>query len=132
MSVTDISSRIHHTIQGHAPPFKEDYLLLIHPRNPMVMIGQAYERYIFIHPKPVKRCHIVRTHGEDFHITAFESSVIIPQARQLRAAVGSHETAQKVEHNDPAAIIGQTNPPAVNIVQFKFGGRLSRRDQFLH
>ena len=72
----------------------------------MVHVRQADERDLLILPIPLEDGGCVRAHGKDFRAATRELSVLIPQARQLRAAVGSHKAAQEGEHYRFAAKIG--------------------------
>ena len=132
MYKVDITFGIDHTIQGHSSQLKEIHFLLIHSGNRMPGIGQADKWYSFISPILLKdRCWI-RTHRQDHRVAVREFFMLITQARQLRAAVRSHETAQEGQHHGPSAKIRQTSAIAVYIFKFKIRSRFARGNKFTH
>ena len=98
----------------------------------MVRIWQADKRNIFIPPVLFENGRRVGPHGQNLHATIRELIVFITQARQLRAAVRSHKTAQESNHNRLAAEIGQTGRMSLYIFKFEIRSELSRGDQFCH
>ena len=93
MGKTDISFGINDAIQWHAAQFKKLHLLPVLPGNQMVGIGQTNEGNPFILPVLLKGRQRVWPDRQDFHPAAFKFFILIPQARQLRAAVRSHKAA---------------------------------------
>jgi len=120
MGVTDHALPVHHADQRHAPKLEEIDLLSIAPRHLVARIGQADERKPVLVPILTKGVLAVRSNGEDLGAAGGELFVIITQARQLRAAVGSHEAPQKCKHDGPAAIVRQADQPSVDGPDFKF------------
>jgi hypothetical protein len=57
----------------------------------------------------VERGGAVRTERENLRAAALELRVVVTQARQLRAAIGSHEAAQEGKHQRLTAKIGQAD-----------------------
>ena len=132
MSITEIAFGIHNTIQWHASQPKEIDFLFIEPRNFMLGVGQTNERNIFILPKTLKLLGVIRP---DCHndCTAFgELLIFITQARQLRAAVRSHEASQKIKYDGSAVKLRQANALALYIIRFKIRSGISRREQLTH
>ena len=106
MSVTHIAFRIDNTVQGHAAKLEKIDFLPVRPRHLMVLIRQANEWDLFVLPVLPKDSRRIRSNGYDFHSPALEFAIAIPQARQLRAAIGSHETAQEGKDHGLAPKIG--------------------------
>jgi hypothetical protein len=123
---------IQNTIQRHASPPKEIDFLLIQPRNFMFGVWQANERNVFILPKTLKLRDVIWPDCQNDNPAFSELLIFIPQARQLRAAIGSHEAAQKIEYDGSAAKFGKTNVVALYIIQFKIGRGISRYDRLTH
>lgn len=132
MGEPQISLLVNDAVQGHAPEFEQVHLLPIQARHCMVRVGQTDERDAFILPITLEGFGVVRSHREDHRPASRETVIILLQARQLRAAVRSHEPAQKRKHHRLAAKIGQTNGFPLRIRQFEIGSGFSRRDQFTH
>jgi hypothetical protein len=72
----------------------------------MVRVGQAKKGDLFILPVLSEGSRRIGSYGQDFCPPASELLIIISQARQLRAAVGSHKTAQERQDNRFASEIG--------------------------
>lgn len=96
----------------------------------MLGIGQADKRNPFILPVLLEYCERIRTNCQDHHITICEFVMLVTQARQLRAAVGSHKAAQEGQHHGPPAKIGQTSAIAFYIFKFKIRSRFPRGNEF--
>jgi len=133
MRKTDISTLVDHTIQGHAPQFEQVDFLAIHPCHSMICIGQPNERNIFIRPVLFECCRRIGSDRQNHRTPLYKLLMIFTQARQLRAAIRSHESAQEGKYNCfLSAKIRKTNNIPVYICQFKFRGRFPRGDQFTH
>ncbi len=133
MSEADISLFIDHTIQRHTPQLEKIDILPVHPCNRMVGVGQADKRDLFSMPVTLKDFCVIGTQRQYLGIPSDEPLIIVPQARQLRAAVRSHEASQKGKHDRLApAIIGETYAVAVHIFEFEIGGGFARDDQLIH
>lgn len=132
MYKADITFGIDHTIQRHPSQLEEIYFLLIHSGNRMLWVRQADKWNSFILPILLKgRCRIW-ANRQDHRVTVREFFMPITQARQLRAAVGSHKAAQEREHHGPPAKIGQTSEIAIYILKFKIRSQLSGGNEFTH
>lgn len=131
MGKTDVSILIDHAIQGHASQFEEVDLLAVQPRHAVIRVGQADERNTFVRPILFERGRGIGSHRQDLRITTDKALIIFTQARQLRAAVRSHEAAQEGEHNRLApAKIGQADKVSIHIGQFKVRRGFAGGDQF--
>lgn len=106
MSVTDIAFRIDDTVQGHAAQLEKIDFLPVRPRHQMILIGQADERDLFVLPVLSEHAWRIGSYGQDLCSAPLEFVVSVPQARQLRAAVRSHETAQERKQDGLAPKIG--------------------------
>lgn len=99
MHIPDIPLHIHDAHQRQATLFEQVHLLTIHTRHTMIRIGQSHERNLLIVPKSFERFSIVWTHSNDLSLARYKARILIPQARQRRAAVRSHKPAQEVQHD---------------------------------
>lgn len=99
MCKTDVPIFVDHAVQGHASHFEEVDLLTVHPCHAVIRVGQTDEGDVFILPILLERGRGIGSHRQDLRVTTHEALMVIPQARQLRAAVRSHEPAQEGEHN---------------------------------
>ena len=100
-----IASGIEYTVERHAPQLEEIHFLPIFSGNRMIRIGQAHKGNFFILPVLLKDGRRVGADSQDFGAATREFPIAIPQARQLRATVRSHKTAQEGKHNRFAAIV---------------------------
>ena len=132
MSITDVTLGVHHIIQRHASQLKKIDFLFIEPRNFMFGIGQANERNVFIVPETLELRRIIWPDRQNDCPAFSELLIFITQARQLRAAIGSHEAAQKIKYDRSPAKFRKTNVVALYIIQFKIGSGISRCDQLTH
>ena len=103
---TNIAPGIDHTVQRHASQLEQVDFLPVDPRHRMVRIWQADKGYLFIFPVLLEVPQRVGSNSQNFCPAADELLMFIPQARQLRATVGSHKAAQKGQDNRLAAKIG--------------------------
>ena len=71
----------------------------------MFRVGQSDEWNSFLLPILFERRSRIGPDRQDFHATSVELVVLFSQARQLRAAVRSHKTAQECEYYGLAAKI---------------------------
>ena len=65
----------------------------------MLGVGQSDEGQPFAFPITLKSPGPVRTDGEDDRVTRGEGRQLIAQAREMGAAVRSHEPPQENQHN---------------------------------
>lgn len=98
----------------------------------MFGVGQANERNIFIFPETLKLIRVIRPDRQNDYAAFSKLLIFITQARQLRAAIGSHEAAQKIKYDRSPAKFRKTNVVALYIIQFKIGSGISRCDQLTH
>jgi hypothetical protein len=132
MGITDIAPAVHNTIQRHTAPLEEIHFLLVHSCNRMFGIRQADKGNLFILPVLLE-CHTgIRANRQDQHIAICEFFVPITQARQLRAAVGSHKAAQERKHDGPAAKSRQTYVIPLHVLKFKIGSRFPGGNELTH
>ena len=83
-------------------------------------------------PILLENCKRIRTNCQNHCVTGREFFMLVTQARQLRAAVGSHKAAQEGQHHGPPAKIGQTSAIAFYIFKFKIRSRFPRGNEFTH
>jgi len=93
MSITDHALPIHHADQRHASQLKEIDLLPITQRHLVIRIGQADKRKLLLIPILTKSILAIGTDGKNLCVAICKLSVLIAQARQLRAAIRSHKAA---------------------------------------
>ena len=91
MRKADIPFLIEDTVQRHASQLEEFDLLLILSGDQMISVCQAEKRDVFLLPILLKDGRHIGANGQDLHTAAGELFIVITQARQLRAAVGSHK-----------------------------------------
>jgi len=105
MRKADIAVRIDDTIQRHTTQFKELDLLPVFLGDQVVRVGQTDEGNPFILPILLEGRKSVWPNSQDFHTAVYKLLIFITQARQLRAAVWSHETAQEGKQDGLSAKI---------------------------
>jgi len=98
----------------------------------MFGIRQTDKGDLFILPVLLECRTGIRANCHDQHITICESLILITQARQLRAAVGSHKSAQERKYDRPAAQSRQTHMISLHILQFKIRSKFPRCNEFTH
>lgn len=130
VGVTDTATRVNDAHERHAPKFEEADFLTILDRDAMLGVGQADERDFFLFPILLEGGFGVRAEGENLRAALLEFFVFIADARQRRAAIGSHEAAQEVQHNGLAAKIREAHEVAVQVVEFEFGGEFAGGEEF--
>lgn len=132
MGIADIASGIYHTIQRHTSKLEKVDFLPIGPRHRMIWVRHADEWDPFLLPIFLKDRQGVGSHSQNRGAAPRERFISITQARQLRAAVRSHETAKERKHDRLATKIRKTDRPAADILQFKVWRQLAGSDQFTH
>ena len=95
MRESDIALGVDHAVQRHTPQLEKIDLLPVRSGYRVIRVRQADKRNSFILPILLKDGQRVRPNGQDLRAAAPKLVISIPQARQLRAAVRSHETAQE-------------------------------------
>lgn len=106
MRKADITFCIHDTAQRHPTQLEQVHFLAVCACHGMIRVRQADKGDALIFPIFQKDRFRIWPYGENFRAAAPKLVISIPQARQLRAAVGSHEAAQQGKHNRFAAEIG--------------------------
>jgi len=99
MNITNTAGRIDNAIQGHAAELEKIHLLPVPFRDHMRRVRQADEWDVLICPISLEFLRAVWTNRDDLGIARGEFGVAELYARQLRAAIRSHETAQECKHN---------------------------------
>jgi len=132
MSISNKPVAVHNTAQGHTSQLEEIDLLPIQHSNRVAGIRQTNKGDVLITPILLKAHRCIGSHGQDLDAAALEFIIIITQARQLRAAVRSHETAQKRQYNWRAAKIRQAHFVTLHILQLEIRRRVPRCDQDTH
>jgi len=99
MCEADVTFAVHDTAQRHAPQLEQIYFLPIHSRNSVICIGQTNEGNLFIPPILFESRRRIGSDRKDHCAAARELFVFVTQARQLRAAIRSHEAAQECQQD---------------------------------
>jgi len=133
VNITHVAFQIHNATQRHATEFEEGNFLPIQASHAVVRVWHANERDMFIAPIALERFCRTGTHRENFCASPGKICIAIPQARQRRAAVRSHEPAQEIQHDDllPAKI-KESEALQAHIIEFEVGRKFARGDQFTH
>lgn len=105
VGITDKAIFIHNTIQRHAAQLEKVDLLAVLQCHPVLGVWQANKRNSLIPPILFKSCRWVGPHCQNDHIPTGKLFIFVPQARQLRAAIGSLKAAQKSQDHRLAAKI---------------------------
>ena len=98
----------------------------------MIGIGQAGKLKLIGSPIDSKGFWAVWSNRKDFSAALFKFFIILFEARQLRAAIRSHESAQESQDHRLAAIIGKPNDASMRIGQRKFRRRFARMKKLCH
>ena len=123
MLVADVSGFIHNEQGRDASHLEEIPFLAVQIGHPVPGVGQANVGQVVFAPVAAVGIGAVGANGEDFRVTRGKGRVIIAQASEMGAAVGSHKSAQKDQDEILFALeIRQLNKIAVNVGQFKVGG----------
>ena len=117
---------VYNRIQRHAAKLEQIDFLFVNFRNLFVRIRQAGKWDMVLLPITNEFFQRIRPNRQDFRIVRRKFRIAVSQARQLRAAERSHETAQERQNNNfLAAEIRKAIRFPVNIVQFEIGCRLT-------
>ena len=111
--------------QRHAAQLEYVDLLSVSLCDIVVGIRQADEGQALLTPISAKGICCIRTDSQYLGAPDREFDVIIPQARQLRAAIWSEKPTQEREHNVPAPIVRKTNESAVCVAKLKIRSALA-------
>lgn len=99
MHETEMALAIHNRVHRHAPQFEQVDFLLVQFGDMMFWVGQAHKWNPVLMPVLCKWLEFVRPDSQDLGSPRSELGVAISQARQLRAAIRSLETAQESQYN---------------------------------
>jgi hypothetical protein len=132
MGKTDKAIGVDYAHEWHATEFKYIDFLFVPTRDGVILIGQADKREFFHTPIKAECARTIRPNGKDFYSTTCILTIIISQARQLRATVGSEKSSQKSKHNIPASIIHEANRVPMVIGQLKLRRRFTGIKQVRH
>lgn len=91
--------------QRHPTKLEETDLLPVQQGDSVFRIRQSDKRKPFCPPIQTEGRRSIRTHGNNRRIPLHELLMVVPQARQLRAAVGSEEPPQECQDDRPAAVV---------------------------
>ena len=100
MDVPNKSLTVYNRIQRHAAKLEQIDFLFVNSGNLFVRVGQTGKWDIVLLPITNELLQRIWANRQDFRVPRYEFRITIPQARQLRAAERSHETAQEGQHND--------------------------------
>lgn len=100
MCKADRTIQVYNAIQRHTPKFEEIDFLLVHQCDLMLWIRNADEWQIVFAPIFLEGFQSIRPNGNDLNIAGCKVGMVLTQARQLRTAVWSHKSAQKIKQND--------------------------------
>ncbi len=106
MCVTNQSLAIDDGHKRHAPQFEQVDFLTVLQRNPVAGIGQSDEPKPLGPPVCFKGFRSIGTDRKDLGASPRELIVIVPQARQLRAAVGSEKAPEERQDQRLATEVG--------------------------
>jgi hypothetical protein len=95
MRIPNDTVTIENRYQRHPSEFEQVDLLAVHEGNPMFRVWQSHKRKSFDPPVQTESCRSIRTDHNDLRIPFHELLIVVPQARQLRAAVRSKKSAEK-------------------------------------
>ena len=127
MYVADVTLPVDDVHKRHAPKSEEADLLAIFDCNEMFRIRQADKRDVLLFPILSKGSLGVWTNGKYFRPALLEFFILIPDARQRRAAIWSQEPTQEVQHDRLfSAIIRKSYKPSMKVFYLKVGGKLTR------
>lgn len=132
MRKTNVPLFVDDAVQRHAPELEQVHLLTVHARHPVIGVRQTYEGNILVLPIAFEGLGIVRSDRNDHDIPPYKALMIIPQARQLRAAIRSHEAAQEGKHHRFApAVIRKADEVSLDVSQLEVWSGFTGCDQFL-
>lgn len=81
--------------EWHAPQLEEIHLLLVAPRDPVVGVGKANKGDLLSAPVHSESPWPVGTDCQNLGAAALELQIVVPQTRQLRAAIRSEKTPEE-------------------------------------
>lgn len=115
MRVANHPIRIDDRHERHAPQLEEVYFLAVLQRNSVPGIRQSNKWESLRLPVGCKRRYPIRTHRQHLGAPLLELIILVSQARQLRAAIGSEEAPQERKQDGAAAELGQPDRPPLYV-----------------
>ena len=106
MHEADMAFAVDDGVHGHTSELEQVDFLLVNLRYSFAHIGQSDKRKLILTPIIDKGRGLVGADSQNFGSTRGEIFVAISQARQLRAAIRSHEAAQEGQQNNLLTTIG--------------------------
>ncbi len=132
MRKSDQAMAVNDGDERHSSQLEYVDLLLVAQRHCMARIGHAYKRNILRAPINPEGGDRVWANSQDFCPAAGELVISIPQARQLRAAVGSQEATQESQDDWSTPIVREPDKTAMRVGQFKLRRGFAGPHQFRH
>ena len=105
MCILNSTVAIENGHQRHPPELEQVDLLAVEQSDPMPWIWQSNEWNPLGPPIQTKSCRSIRTDRNNLHVSLHKLLIVVAQARQLRAAVRSKESAEKRQYKRSAAIV---------------------------
>ena len=105
MCVLDGTVAIKNGHQRHPPKFEQVDLLAVQQSDSMLRIWQSDKWQSLCPPVQTKDLRPIRSNRKYLHIPPHKRLIVVSQARQLRAAVWSKESAEKRQHDWPAPVV---------------------------
>lgn len=121
--IADTPGFVDHQKGRHAAQPQQVNFLLVLVRDNMTRVSQACKRQVLAGPVTAEGGDIVGPDGQDDRVTRGECREVIPQTREMCAAVGSEKTAQENEDDILTALeIGKPHRLAGGVRQFEIQG----------
>ena len=130
MGITNATIACNNTDKRHAAPLEDLDLLLVAVRDLMPRIRQAEEGKLLVSPVSLEAPPVIGANGHDLDIPRAKRLVIIAEAPQLGAAVGSQKAPQEGQHHDLlSAKVREPDEAAMDIAELEIRGELAGSDQ---
>lgn len=108
---------------GHASHFEEADFLVVGVRDDVFGVRESDEGDGFGFPVAFEGVGSIGSDAEDFRVTRGKGRVVLAQAGEVGAAVGSHEAARKDQHDVLfSAEVGQADGLSVGVGEGEVGG----------
>jgi len=122
MYISDAAYDIDDAIQRQTSELEKIHLLAIFLRDNVIKVGQADKWDVFFFPIFLERVHVIRADSQYLRAACREIFILIAHARQLRAAMRSHESAQERKQDGFAsAKTCQAHTIAIGIFKLEIG-----------
>lgn len=107
----------------HASHFEQADFLVVGVGDGVFRVGKPNEGDGFGFPVALESVGTIGPDAQDFRVTRGKGRVVLAQAGEVCAAVGSHEAARKDQHHMLcAAKIGEADGVAVGVGEGEIGG----------